>query len=465
MLRKYFSLTLGAGLLMLSAVIASAQTGELRGHVKLKQADGTSAPVAGAQIDVFRTDVNGKYDTKTDKRGFFVFAGLPYVGNYIIAVSASGAQPNFLKDVKVGRDVDYEVVLETGDGKRLTLAEINTILKGGSTGTAKTGATTMPSGESSADKAKRAEMEAKNKEITEHNKKVEESNALVSRTFKSGNEALLAGSELTKQNKRDEAITKYTEAITLYDEGIAADPDQPALLTNKAMALKSRGVDRYNTGITSKDPNEKGPKLEAAKADFKAAAEATRKALDLLKAESTADPANAARVNANRLSALAANAEAMRLYVTKADGTQADAGRAAYDEYIAAETDPAKKTKALRDEAQMLFDAAGQNADAAMYEKARDAYAKILEQNPDDLDVLLNLGYTYYNLGFFKEGQGNKEAAKPIYQEAANYFGKYVEKAPDGQLKSEVQGTLTELKNAQNVQAEKISTPTRRRKP
>jgi len=101
MLRKYFSLTLGAGLLMLSAVIASAQTGELRGHVKLKQADGTSAPLAGAQIDVFRTDVNGKYDTKTDKRGAFVFAGLPYVGNYIIAVSASGAQPNFLKDVKV----------------------------------------------------------------------------------------------------------------------------------------------------------------------------------------------------------------------------------------------------------------------------------------------------------------------------------------------------------------------------
>jgi len=464
MFRKYFSLTLTAGLLMLSAVIASAQTGELRGHVKLKQADGTSALLPGAQIDVFRTDLNGKYDTKTDKRGAFVFAGLPYVGNYIIGVSAPGAQPNFLKDVKVGRDVDYEIVLEAGDGKRLTVAEINTIIKGGG-GSAKTGPTTMPSGESSADKAKRAEMEAENRKITEHNKKVEETNATVSRTFKAGNEALIAASELTKQNKRDEAIAKYTEAITLYDEGIAADAEQPALLTNKALALKSRGVDRYNAGITSKDPNEKGPKLEAAKADFKAAAETTKKALDLLKAESTADPAAAARVNANRLSALAANAEAMRLYVTKGDVTQAQAGQAAYDEYIAAETDPAKKTKALRDEAQMLFDAAGQAGDATMYEKARDVYAKVLEQSPDDLEVLLNLGYTYYNLGFFKEGQGNKEAAKPIYQEAANYFGKYVEKAPDGQLKSEVQGTLTELKNAQNVQAEKISTPSRRRKP
>src|SRR3982751_410076 len=134
MLRKYFSLTLGAGLLMLSAVIASAQTGELRGHVKLKQADGTSAPLAGAQIDVFRVDVNGKYDTKTDKRGAFVFAGLPYVGDYIIGVSAPGAQPNFLKNVKAGRDADYEILLESGNGKRLTLAEINTILKSGSTG-------------------------------------------------------------------------------------------------------------------------------------------------------------------------------------------------------------------------------------------------------------------------------------------------------------------------------------------
>jgi len=40
MFRKYFSLTvLAVGLLFSSVVAASAQTGALRGHVKLKQAD------------------------------------------------------------------------------------------------------------------------------------------------------------------------------------------------------------------------------------------------------------------------------------------------------------------------------------------------------------------------------------------------------------------------------------------
>jgi len=317
MFRKHFSIMVAAGLLTLSALVATAQTGELRGHVKLKQADGTSVPLAGAVIDVFRTDLKGKFETKTDKRGGFVFAGLPYVGTYTIGVSGPGAQANFQANVKVGRDIDYELVLDPGDGRRLTIDEINAIMKGGSSnGGAKTPAA---SAESASDKAKRAEIEAKNKEILEHNKKVEETNVIVARTFKTGNDSLLAASALTKANKREEAIPKYTEAITAYDEGLAADAEQPALLTNKALALKARGVDRYNLAITTKDATAKPPLLESAKADFKSAAEATQKALAQLKAQGTeagADPASQQHAAANKLSALNANADAMRLYAT-----------------------------------------------------------------------------------------------------------------------------------------------------
>jgi hypothetical protein len=64
----------------LSAVTALAQTGQLRGHVLLKQADGATARAADAVIDVFRTDMSGAYHTKTDKKGEFVFAGLPFIG-------------------------------------------------------------------------------------------------------------------------------------------------------------------------------------------------------------------------------------------------------------------------------------------------------------------------------------------------------------------------------------------------
>ena len=253
MFSKYFSLTLAAGLLMISAIVGAAQTGELRGHVKLKQADGTTVPVQGAVIDVFRTDLTGKYDTKTDKKGAFVFAGLPYVGTYIIAVSAAGAKPTYQDKVKVGRDVDYDLVLDPGDGRRLTQAEVTAATKGG--GTAATSKSSGSSGESATDKAKRAEIEAKNKEIMERNKKAEESNAVVSRTFKAGNDALIAASELSKTNKREEAIPKYTEAIAQYDEGLAADGGELERAFLRAIHHGQTALDdgHFNAGIVNLD--------------------------------------------------------------------------------------------------------------------------------------------------------------------------------------------------------------------
>ena len=78
MFRRYFLPVLAAIAFIISTnFIASAQVGQLRGHVVLSQADGTKVPAAEATIDVFRTDVSGKYSTKTNKKGEFVFAGYP----------------------------------------------------------------------------------------------------------------------------------------------------------------------------------------------------------------------------------------------------------------------------------------------------------------------------------------------------------------------------------------------------
>src|SRR5258706_15086346 len=109
--------------LLLSAAAAAAQVAPLRGHVVLKQADGTSVKPADAVIDVYRTDISGVFHTKTDKKGEFVFAGLPFVGRYVVAASLPNAAPYALNKVKVGRDVDYEIVLTPGDGHRYTEAE------------------------------------------------------------------------------------------------------------------------------------------------------------------------------------------------------------------------------------------------------------------------------------------------------------------------------------------------------
>src|SRR5262245_9577577 len=135
MIHRYFFPAFAVGVLVaFAAVTTSAQVGELRGHVFMQQADGQKVPLADAAIDVFRTDVAAKYNTKTNKKGEFVFAGLPFIGTYTVAASHPTARPNFVTGVKVGRDTPYDIVLTPGDGKRLTLDELKNATAGGGGG-------------------------------------------------------------------------------------------------------------------------------------------------------------------------------------------------------------------------------------------------------------------------------------------------------------------------------------------
>ena len=372
MRRSYlFTSIMATAILVLSAIAASAQTGQLRGHVLLKQADGTSVKAADAVIDVFRIDLSGAYHTKTDKKGEFVFAGLPFIGTYVVTASLPNAASGFVKGVKVGRDIDYEIVLSPGDGRKLTLDDINKI-KSGDAGPASSGG-----GESAADKTKREELIKKNAEIEAANKKAENTNQIVGDSFKAGNVALNA--------------KNYEEAVKQYDIGLAADPEQAALLTNKSAALKALGVEKYNAAIQTKDDAARTGGIDAAKGYFKSAAEASDKAFDIIKKEPAAtDPNDQKRHEANKYAALSVRAEAYRLYVSKADGTQADAGIAAFQDYIAVETDPAKKSKAQLDLAQMLLD-------AGAGDKAYAEYQKILAASPDDPDANLGAGLALYS--------------------------------------------------------------------
>ena len=444
MFHKYFFQALASIALIASiSIAASAQSAQLRGHVNMRQADGTVVPAAGAVVDVYRVDIaTGKISTKTDKKGDFIYAALPYVGDYIVAFSMAGAQSSYLHGVNVKSEKVYQMELTPGDGKPLTLADIKTAMAG-TPAAASSGVK-----ETAEDKAKRAELIKKNAEITASNEKAKSSNEIIGRAFKAGNDAL--------------KLKNYDEAIARFDEGLQADPEHPgapALLTNKTMALNARAVDRYNAGIKATDDATKNASIEAAKKDWTAARESGAKAVEMLKAMTPpTDPAEANNAKLNLYFALLARAEATRLFVTKVDSSQADLGVTAFQEYIAVETDPVKKSKAEHDMARMLFDS---NA----YEKAKPVYEKILTQTPDDVDALMSLGLILYNLGFVKEADGKKEEAKATYQEAANYLQRFVDKAPEGQTKTDAQAILQNMKDQQNVQAEKTTTPTRRRKP
>lgn len=430
-----FSSIIATVVLVLSAVAASAQTGQLRGHVIVKQADGTTVKAADAQIDVFRTDMAGAFHTKTDKKGEFVFAGLPFIGTYIVAASLPTASPYAMKGVKVGRDIDYEIVLGPGNGKRLTEEEAKKAVGGGGQD-----ATTTGGGESATDKAKREEALKRNAEIDASNKKAENINQVVGDSFKAGNAALFA------------KPPNYDEAVKQYDIGLAADPEQAALLTNKAAALKGRAVDKYNAAIQTKDEAARTAGIEAAKVDFKDAAEAADKAAEIVKKEPVGtDPNDQKRHEANKYTALSVRAEAYRLYATKGDQSKTDAGMAAFQDYMSVETDPAKKSRAQLDLAQMLFDAGA--ADKAIVE-----FKKILDIDPDNVDGLYGMGIAEISVGY-------AATDKAKLQDGVNYLQRFVDKAPDThKYKAEAKATLTELKNTESVVPEKTP-PARRKRP
>ncbi|MDQ2975993.1 MAG: carboxypeptidase regulatory-like domain-containing protein [Acidobacteriota bacterium] len=428
MFRRYFFPVLAFAVVMVSAsLFVSAQTGMLRGHVNLKQPDGTKVPLVNAVIDVYRVDVAGKYNTKTDKKGEFVFAGLPYVGTYVVAVSQPTVRPDWLPNVKAGREVDYALEVTPGDGRRLTYEEIKTQMagsKGPATGEVK---------ESSSDKAKREELEKKNAEILAKNEKVKNSNEIVSRAFTTGNAALLA--------------KNFDEAIKQYEEGLAADPAQPALLINESRAYTGRGVARYNAAVTQTDDAARTSGIESAKSDFRAGATSSAKAVELIKGLTPPTEADAlTRFNNNKLAAATVNAEAMRLFVSKGDPSQADAGLAAFKDYIALETDPVKKGKAQLDVGQMLLD-------AGAVDKAFIEYKSILATEPDNPDANLGAGLSLYASG-----------DKAKYQDAANYLQHFVDVAPDThKFKADTKAILAELKNTEKVVPEKTPVRTRRR--
>jgi len=75
-----------AGLLLLVFTLP-AQITTIEGIVK--GADGK--PVQGAQIQIVRTDIKGNYPTKTDKKGHYIYTGLP-MGMYTINVIVDGKQ-------------------------------------------------------------------------------------------------------------------------------------------------------------------------------------------------------------------------------------------------------------------------------------------------------------------------------------------------------------------------------------
>lgn len=409
-----------------------AQTAPVTGRVELQKADGSKVPVEGALVEVFRTDIKSSLPSdKTNKKGEFSFAGLPLGATFVLSVSAPGAKPGYMPNIKAGAE-KLLLTLSEGDGKRWTEAEIREAIAGGAAAT-NTGTSTKELTE--AQKKEQAEFEKKKAEVEAKNAKALKNNEVIQKALTDGNAAFNA--------------KNYDLAITKYEEGVAAEPDfagsAPVLLNNKGASLTARAVDTFNKNAKATDQAARVEANGKVKKDLADAADSYNRSWTILKAAQPGDIADPKVLESNKLSALKGAKEAFRLMAAteQVDATKTEIAKTLIPEYVALETDAAEKSKAqttLGD----VYRVAG-DFDNAIVE-----YRKALELSANNADALAGLG-----LSLFASGEATDSTEKK--QEGLNYMQKFTEVAPaTHKLKDDVASVVEYLKS-QKLAPQKVT--------
>ncbi len=388
----------GCALFSLLSISAFAQVGRIEGDV-LKA--GTTEPIVGAEVQIIRTDIKGNYPVKSDKKGHFLHAGVPFVGTYTIIVSAEGCDPAFNVGVRPDKE-PLKFELRPGDGRKLTLEDT----KKASGGTTAAGA---PAKISEADKKKADEEYKKALAEKEEAEKYNAAVAVINLKLKEGNDAM--------------AKSDFTTAVSAFKEAVTANPTIHISQGNLAIALQKRAVKTFNEG-----------NRDAAKQDFLDSIVATNKALEGLDnaEKDTKQKSDPAQNKANRRTYLVVRAESEAILGGKYfDGPQAEAAVKDYDAISELTDDPAKKKDFPLKGARVLFDA-GQT-DAAIA-----AYQKILDSDPSNIEAWHGIGLAYANAGKFKE--------------SADSLQTFVEKAPATDARvAEAKTVIAELVRGNNL--------------
>ncbi|HEX5735275.1 MAG TPA: hypothetical protein VF131_20770 [Blastocatellia bacterium] len=245
MLNKLFrSFFITMLLLFLSDTIL-AQNEPLNGIVTMRNPDGTSTPVAGAIIDIYRTDgVNYHWERVTDKNGRFVAFGMNIQGRYLVVASGAGIQFGWAFDPRgrskgMGKNLpDFDITVRPGDGRRPTFDEVKEQVD----------LLFMSPKDRARVIAERAEMRRREAARKESEAKVAEARALQT-SFDQFREHFNKGIELIKASPPN-----HQAALSEFDAAAAIDPAKNAMfaeLSYKANANLAEshyqiGVDLFN---------------------------------------------------------------------------------------------------------------------------------------------------------------------------------------------------------------------------
>lgn len=212
-------LVLSGGFFLLVACSAWAQTTTLEGQVK--GPDGQ--PYKGAVIDLTRTDIKGHYSVKSDKKGHWLYTGLPY-GKYDITCSINGQVVDRVNGVQSSYGESKEVNF---DGQRMKQQQA-AAQAANETGQA---STEQERGMSAEQKKQYEEQLKKNSEAIKKNKALND-------TYNAAQTALKAAPAETDAAKK---AADYNEAIQKLNEGAQMDPNQVAIWDSLGEAYAGLG--------------------------------------------------------------------------------------------------------------------------------------------------------------------------------------------------------------------------------
>jgi tetratricopeptide (TPR) repeat protein len=224
---------------MLFAGAAWAQIAAIEGDVK--GADGQM--VKGAQILIERQDMKGTYKgAKTDKKGHYIYNGLPFPGTYTVSVMVDGQKMDQTAGVRTQLGDPVNVSFDLKKSEATQQAAQQAVAAG----------TATPEQERGLTKEQKEALEKQSKE----NAAVIAKNKALNDTFNAGKDAL--------------AAKNYDAAADAFQKGVEMDPNQNVIWANLAdayvgaagtktgadqQAVLDKALDAYSKAIALKPEN------------------------------------------------------------------------------------------------------------------------------------------------------------------------------------------------------------------
>ncbi len=206
MLAKSRGYILGGFCFMLFAGAAWAQIAAIEGDVK--GPDGQ--PLKGAVILIERQDMKGTYKgAKTDKKGHYIYNGLPFPGQYTVSIFVDGQKRDETKNVKTQLGDPVEVPFDLKQAAQQQQA---------AQAAGAAGAPPPPEEERGLSKEQKEALEKQSKE----NAEIIAKNKALNDAFNAGKDAL--------------AAKNYDAAVEALQKGTTLDPNQNVIWANLADA-------------------------------------------------------------------------------------------------------------------------------------------------------------------------------------------------------------------------------------